>query len=159
MNSKVKVVADATGAVVHVSTNNPEYGYVRFEQVKSIIDDNGFLRRKSVSALVHGTTSELLAMNFFSGQELPGNIIVQESLAPFNAKNPERDLKVAGDTGIVCTLDGQAIYRRTMYSNASNAQDTLIKHDNINELRAAYNMQEKISAINPSVSDFSSIEK
>lgn len=155
MNAKVKVVADATGAVVNVSANNPEYGYVRFEQVRSIIDDNGFLRRKPISTLVHGTVEELRAMQFYGGQELPGSIIIQESLAPFSAKNPERDLKVAGDTGIVCTLEGQPIYRRTMYSAASNAQDTLVKHDNVEQLRAAYATQTKVNAINPSASEFS----
>lgn len=155
MNAKVKVVADATGAVINVSPNNPDYGYVRFEQVRSIIDDNGFLRRKSVSALVHGTVEELTAMHFYGGQELPGSIIIQESLAPFNNKNPERDIKVAGNTGIVCTLDGNPIYRRTMYSASSNAQDTLVKHDNIEQLRAAYATQTSVSAVNPSASEFS----
>jgi hypothetical protein len=155
MNAKVKVVADATGAIVNVSSNNPEYGYVRFEQVRSVIDDNGFLRRKSISSLVHGTVEELTAMNFYAGQELPGSIIIQESLAPFSAKSPQRDLKIAGDTGIVCTVDGQPIYRRTMYSAASNAQDTLVKHDNVEQLRAAYAEQTKVNAINPSASEFS----
>ena len=155
MNAKVKVVADATGAIVNVSANNPEYGFVRFEQVRSVIDDNGFLRRKSVSTLVHGTVEELGGMQFYNGQELPGNIIIQESLAPFNAKTPQRDLKVAGTTGIVCTIEGQPIYRRTIYSAASNAQDTLVKHDNVDQLRNAYAAQTKTSAINPSVSDFS----
>jgi len=155
MNAKVKVVADATGAIVNVSSNNPEYGYVRFEQVRSVIDDNGFLRRKSISSLVHGTVEELTAMNFYAGQELPGSIIIQESLAPFSAKSPQRDLKIAGDTGIVCTVDGQPIYRRTMYSAASNAQDTLVKHDNVEQLRTAYAEQTKVNAINPSASEFS----
>ena len=152
MNAKVKVVADATGAIVNVSANNPEYGFVRFEQVRSVIDDNGFLRRKSVSTLVHGTVEELGGMQFYNGQELPGNIIIQESLAPFNAQTPQRDLKVAGTTGIVCTIEGQPIYRRTIYSAASNAQDTLVKHDNIEQLRNAYaDQSEKTSAIKPSV--------
>lgn len=155
MNAKVKVVADATGAIVNVSSNNPEYGYVRFEQVRSVIDDNGFLRRKSISSLVHGTVEELTAMNFYAGQELPGSIIIQESLAPFSAKSPQRDLKIAGDTGIVCTVEGQPIYRRTMYSAASNAQDTLVKHDNVEQLRTAYAEQTKVNAINPSASEFS----
>ena len=35
MNSKVKVVANATtGAVVNVSENNPDYAYIRLEQTK-----------------------------------------------------------------------------------------------------------------------------
>jgi hypothetical protein len=147
MNSKVKVVADATGAIINLSSN-PTYGYVKFEQTKTAIDDNGFLRRKSVSSLVHGTVEELKSMGFYAGQELPGNIIVQESLAPFNNKTPERDLKVAGDTGIICTYEGSPIYRRTIYSNAGNAQDVLIKHDNVDQLRTAYESA-KVSAIKP----------
>ena len=41
--SKAKVVADATtGAVINLSAN-PLYGYVKLEQKRSIVDDNGFL--------------------------------------------------------------------------------------------------------------------
>ena len=72
------------------------------------------------------------------GQDLPGNILIKESLEPFNSKNPERDLKVAGDTGIVCRFEGNPIYRKTYYSVSSNAQDVFIQHDNVAELRAAY---------------------
>lgn len=139
MNSKVVVLADeATGAVVNVSQNNSEYGYIRVQQVRTMIDDNGFLRRKPVSALIPGTVDELKASGFFAGQELDGKIIVEESLEPFNEKNPERDLKIAGETGIVCTLGGLPIYRRTKMSFDGSASDTLIKHDNVEQLRAAY---------------------
>jgi hypothetical protein len=139
MNSKVVVLADeTTGAVVNVSQNNPEYGYLRVQQVRTMIDDNGFLRRKPVSALIPGTVDELQASGFFAGQELDGKIIVEESLEPFNEKNPDRDLKIAGETGIVCTLGGLPIYRRTKMSFDGSLTDTLIKHDNVEQLRAAY---------------------
>ena len=139
MNSKVIVLADeTTGAVVNVSTNNPEYGYIRVQQVRTMIDDNGFLRRKPVSALIPGTLAELKDSGFFAGQQLDGKILVEESLEPFNEKTPERDLKIAGETGIVCTLGGSPIYRRTKFSFDANGVDTLIKHDNVEELRAAY---------------------
>jgi hypothetical protein len=138
MNSKVKVVADATtGAVINPS-NNPEYGYVRLEQVRTLIDDNGFLRRKTLSTLIHGTIAELQASDFYAGQELPGNITIVESLEPFNKSNPERDLKIAGETGIICKFDGNPIYRKTKYSPAANAVDVTIQHDNVDELREAY---------------------
>jgi hypothetical protein len=154
MNSKVIILADeATGAVVNVSVNNPEYGYVRVQQVRTMIDDNGFLRRKPVSALIPGTLAELKDSGFFQGQQLDGKIVVEESLEPFNEKTPERDLKVAGETGIVCTLGGQPIYRRTKMSFDANVSDTLIKHDNTEELRAAYNVG-KSKAIKPN-DDFS----
>lgn len=139
MNSKVKVVADATsGAVIVQSQNNPDYGYVRLEQVRTLVDDNGFLKRKVISTLLQGEMGVLLASGFYNGQELPGTICIVESLEPFNKKNPERDLKIAGETGIVCTFDGNPIYRKTKYATSVNSEDQLIQHDNVDELRAAY---------------------
>ena len=93
--------------------------------------------------MIPGTLSELQDSGFFAGQQLDGKIVVEESLEPFNAKTPERDLKVAGDTGVVCTLGGFPIYRRTKFTLDGNAQDTLIKHDNVEQLRAAYSNASK----------------
>jgi hypothetical protein len=144
MNSKVTVLADeTTGAVVNVSQNNPDYGYIRVQQIRTMIDDNGFLRRKPVSALIPGTVDELQATGFFAGQQLDGKIIVEESLEPFNEKEPSRDLKIAGETGIVCTLGGLPIYRRTKMSFDNSVSDTLVKHDNVEELRNAYQAASK----------------
>lgn len=141
MNSKVKVIGDANGVVINQSQNSPEYGYVRVEQVRTLVDDNGFLRRKSVSALIQGTIADLQESGFYAGQELPGNVVVMESMEPFNKKNPERDYKVAGETGILCTVEGAPIFRKTVYTTASNAEDVTIKHDNVEELRIAYAKQ------------------
>jgi hypothetical protein len=156
MNSKVTVLADeTTGTVVNVSENNPEYGFIRVQQVRTLIDDNGFLRRKPVSALIPGTVAELKESGFYAGQQLDGKIVIEEALEPFNSKAPERDLKIAGETGVVCTLGGLPIYRRTKFSFAGNAEDMLIKHDNVDELRAAYaNQASKAKAIQPN-EDFS----
>ena len=138
MDSKVKVLKNEDGSVLNISENNPEYGWVLLQQVRTVVDDNGFLRRKPVSAILPGHIDDMKAMNFYGEQEMPGKILIKESLIPFNAKNPERDLKIAGETGIVCTVGGQPIYRRATYSTASNAQDTLVKHDNVEQLRSAY---------------------
>jgi hypothetical protein len=155
MNSKVIVLADeTTGAVVNVSENNPDYGYVRVSQVRTVVDDNGFLRRKQITALMPALVDDLKEMHLFSGQQLDGKIVVEESLEPFNTKNPERDLKVAGETGIVCTFGGSPIYRRTKFTFDSNASDVSVKHDNVDELRNAYALQNSTSAIQPN-EDFS----
>jgi hypothetical protein len=139
MNSKVIVTADpTTNSVINVSQNKPEWGYIRVQQVRTMIDDNGFLKRKSISAIVPSLLEDLQASGFFAGQQLDGKIVVEESLEAFNDKTPERDLKVAGETGIVCTFGGLPIYRRTKYTLDGSATDTLIKHDNVEELRAAY---------------------
>jgi hypothetical protein len=155
MNSTVKIVADATtGAVVRVSENNPDFASVRVEQTKMIIGNNNFIERKTVSALLQGSTTDLSLMGFYAGQELPGTIVIEESMTPFNKKTPERDLKVAGDTGIICTVGGQPIYRRAVYSSASNAQDTLIKHDNVEQLRSAYSTANSSAIKNAAGQDF-----
>lgn len=155
MNSTVKVVADATtGAVVRVSETNPEFSSVRLEQVRTVIGNNNFIERKVVSTLLQGATADLTAMGFYAGQELPGTIVIEESMTPFNKKTPERDLKVAGETGIVCTVGGQPIYRRAVYSTASNAQDTLIKHDNVEQLRSAYAQANSAGIRNAAGQDF-----
>lgn len=139
MNSKVVIVADATtGAVIHVSANNPDYGYVKLQQVRTVVDDNGFLKRQVMSALIQAPVGILQEMGYYAGQILDGKIIVKESLAPFNKKSPERDLKIAGKTGIACTVDGNPIYRKTVYNTSSNAADVTIQHNNIEELREAY---------------------
>jgi len=155
MNSTVKIVADATtGAVVKISDNNPDFASVKVEQTRMVIGNNNFIERKNVSALLQGPTVDLQLMGFYAGQELPGTIVIEESLTPFNKKTPERDLKIAGETGIICTVGGQPIYRRAVYSTASNAQDTLIKHDNVEQLRSAYAQANSAGIRNAAGQDF-----
>ena len=149
MNSKVLVVADATGAVINVSENNPEYGYVKLQQAKTVVDDNGFLRRTVLTSLILAPSDILKEMNYYGGQILPGTLVIEESLTPFNKKTPERDLKIAGKTGIVCRLDDQPIYRRVRYSESPDAVNKTIQHTNVEELREAYNAQKASSAIKP----------
>ena len=154
-SKKVKVVANATtGAVVNVSENNTEYGYVRLEQKRPFIDDNGFLKPRTVSTLIQGEVVDLQDQKYFAGQELEGNIQVKESMEPFNTKYPENDLKKAGETGIICTLGGSPIYRKTVYDPTGSKADVLVQHDNVEELRAAYNAQNAKTAVKPN-EDFS----
>ena len=147
MNSKATVVADATTGMVICQSSNPEFGYVKVQQLKTLIDNDGFLKSKMVSALIVGTIGDLKLADFKAGQKLDGKIVIVESLTPFNKKSPDRDLKIAGDTGIVCTLEGQPIYRKTKFSFNVNAEDTFVMHDNVDELRLAYAVNE--SAVQP----------
>lgn len=146
MNSKVTVIADANGMVINQSVANPDYGNVKLQQVRTMVDDNGFLRRKTVSTLLQGHMNELQETGFYAGQELPGNIVIVESLEPFNKKNPERDMKIAGETGIICKVDDNPIYRKTLYSLSANMTDTLLKHTNVDEMRAAYAKSKTVSS-------------
>lgn len=155
MNSKVTIVADsATGMVINQSVNNPEYGYVKLQQSRTIIDDNGFLKKTTLNALIKAPIDILKEMNYYPGQILDGKIIVKESMTPFNKKSPERDIKIAGNTGIACTLEGNPIYRKIVYTQSANAEDITIQHDNIEELREANSYKVNSSAMRPS-EDFS----
>lgn len=134
---KVTVTADPSGQAV-VPGTNPEFGYVRVSQTRNIVDERGWLKNKPVAALILGKVSDLKAAGYQNGQELEGKIRVEESLTPFNKKNPEKDLKVAGKTGITCMVGDKPIYRKAFYSQDADAKDVLIEHTNVAAIKAAY---------------------
>ena len=89
-SSKVAVVSDpTTGAVINQSPNKPEWGYIKVEQVTNVYDDNGFLNRKKVSAIISAPIVILQEADYYAGQLLDGKIVVQESITPWNEKNPD----------------------------------------------------------------------
>ena len=123
------------GKVVIVSKNNPEYGYIRLEQTV-MTTQNGFLTPKKRSAFLNGLVSDLSAAGWADGQAIDGHIVVKESLSPFNEENPDGDIKMAGDTGVPCTSEGQAIYRKAYFTFTPEA-DVLVPHDNGDQIKAA----------------------
>jgi len=132
--SKVTIASDENGNIV-IPSSNPEFGYVRVEQFTNQINDEGWLRIVKRSALIKGKMEDLLDQEYSEGQELTGKIIVKESLYPFYEEDPERNLKMAGDTGIVCRLGDQPIYRQTFFTTNLTAQDEFITHTNSDEIR------------------------
>lgn len=147
MESKVYVVGDpTTKAVIVQSKINPEYGYVKVAQTRQLVDVNGFLKRIQVPALIHGYVGELKVSGYYMGQELSGRIVIRESLKPFNTKNPEGDIKIAGSTGVVCKINGQPIYRKTVYTDIMTVKEELIAHDNVDEIRGVLRAQQNSTA-------------
>ena len=140
---KVKVTADKNGNIVKISENNPEFGFIRVEQIATQIA-NGWLRKVKRSAIINGNVNDLLDASFKDGQELAGKIVVVESFNPFNLDNPDRDLKIAGDTGIICRVDDQPIYRQSVYTVNDQAQDEFIMHDNTEEIREVVTIQKSL---------------
>jgi len=145
--SKVKVAADKNGNIVGVSQNNPEYGWIRVEQIATQINDQGWLRHAKRSALIKGKVEDLIACSYREGSEIQGKIIVVESFEPFNPINPDKDLKIAGETGIICRVDDQPIYRQTFFTQNLNAVDELIMHDNTDEIRDVQSAQRSITSL------------
>jgi len=145
MNKSVKVTANEAGQVVSISKNNPEYGYIRVAQTRAVFE-NGWARKRTLSALVSGTTKDLQDLGFTPGMNLPGKIQVVEQLEAFNPDSPEKDYKVAGETGIICCVDGQPIYRKTFFVEDESVQDTLISHNNTDDIKAKYAEMEAAKA-------------
>jgi hypothetical protein len=146
MQNKVQIIPDELGNVIRVSNNNEEFGYIRLTQEKVSFGNTGWVNRKQLSTLLHGKVEDLREMGIQNMKELPGKIVVRESLEPFSSVNPDRDLKIAGQTGIICCQDGQPIYRKTMYVADVNAEDTLVAHNNGDAIREANGTESKLAA-------------
>jgi hypothetical protein len=137
MQNKVQIIPDDLGNVIRVSQNNDEFGHVRLEQERVTFGNTGWVNRKTVSTLLHGKVQDLRDMGIQNMTELSGKIVVRESLEPFNTNDPDRDLKIAGSTGIICCQDGQPIYRKTVFTADMNAEDVLVAHTNGDAIREA----------------------
>ena len=138
MDSKVKVTADSAGNVIVKSQHNADFGHIRVEQTRMVIEENGFARQKKLSALIPGKISDLKGFGFEAGQEVEGKIVVKESIKPFNKRDPERDYKVAGKSGVICMVGEDPIFRKHFYTLSGTADDVLVAHDNDEEIKEAY---------------------
>ncbi len=143
-NGKVTIARDEQENVIRVSKNNPEFGYIRLVQNRTAIGTGNWVKKQSRSTLIHGTVEDLQDMGLNDATSIPGQIIVRESFEPFQDKDGDRDLKIAGETGIVCvgvnTETGEVdapIYRKSFYSMDMNENDTLIAHTNGQAIREA----------------------
>lgn len=142
------VSKDSTN-IIGVYESNPELGWIRVEQHSSQINDKGWLTKVKRSSFIKGNVTDLAEMNYKLGQELHGKIVVKESFTAFNEKDPENDLKIAGDTGIVCRVDDQPIYRQSFFTTNENAQDELIMHTNTAEIRSVLEATRAINRLQP----------
>ncbi|MHA2039153.1 MAG: hypothetical protein ACW98X_22225 [Promethearchaeota archaeon] len=141
MSKKVKVTANESGVVIVASSNNPEFGYVRLTQdVSKIV--GGWLRPKTLSTLISGAVADLKAEGYSAGMEMEGKIYAVETFEPTNPDNVQQDVKMAGDSGIACSVAGRPIYRKTYYTEDLSVVDTLLAHDNGEAIKAHYASKE-----------------
>lgn len=143
----VTVTADEDGNVVGVSENNPDYGYIRVETICTQIDNEGWLKNVKRSALIKGKVTDLVEVGYKEFDEIPGRIVVRESLEPFNPENPDKNLKIAGNTGIICRVDDEPIYRQTFFTSNLNDVDELIMHTNKEEIKEVMGAQRELNNI------------
>lgn len=128
----VYVVGDENGSIITVSPKNPDFGWLTLRQDATLII-NGWANKKSLSTIIMGQVDVLETMDLTAGEVLTGKIVIVERLEPFST--PERDLKIAGSSNVVCKLKGQPIYRKTFYTADTKIENVLIAHDNIDEIR------------------------
>lgn len=135
MNTDVTVTANESGQVINLSKNNPVWGWIRVSQSRTTINDMGWAEMTQLSALIHGKVVTLENLKYTANQTLPGKIRIVERMKPFNKKNINKNLKIAGPTGIICSIDDEPIYRNCFYS-AKGDEDILLAHDNTDEIKA-----------------------
>lgn len=145
MTTKVKVTSDELGNII-TPTSNPEIGFIKLEQKSNIINGN-WIKNQRKTCLIFGKFEELQDFGFKKDDELDGNIIIEESFIPFNENNAEKEMKMAGSSGIPCLLDGQPIYRRTRYTTNPNETDILIQHNNVTEIKEAIEANKELNLI------------
>ena len=108
--TQVNVSADELGNVIRQSNNNSEYGFIRLTQKRVTFGGSSWVKSSDLSTILHGKLDDLQDLGLKATDSLTGKIIIKESIVPFNNNDADRDLKIAGETGIVCSVDGQPIY-------------------------------------------------
>ena len=134
---KVTTKSNDSTEIIGISTNNPDFGYIRVEENGGLsFGAGGWLNSQSKTALIKGKITDLQKFvktnGVTVGYEIPGKIVVMEQVTPFyEGQQPKR----AGANGEVLytTQDGvkKAIYRQTEFTMDMSKEDTLIKHDNV----------------------------
>lgn len=122
-----------------VGKDGKQYGFIRVESVKHI-SNGGFLKPVKISALIPMSEADYNAAPIAVGTNLSGRIRIEESLTQTPGSKP----KMAGKTGVGCTVNGKQIYRATKwYSDVELAatpslqNDVLLSHDNTDSIKAA----------------------
>lgn len=137
MQNKVNIVADDMGNIIRQSSNNAEFGHIRLEQQRVTFGNGGWVKNSNRSTLLHGKMDDLQQLGLTANTPLTGKIVVKESLTPFSNNDPDRDLKMAGDTGIFCAVGSEPIYRKTFFVVDTTTEDVLIAHTNGDAIREA----------------------
>lgn len=134
----VTTCSNSSTEIIGVSTNNPDYGYIRVESNEGLSFGNGgWLNAKSKSALIKGKVADLRAFvqknNVTVGYKIPGQIVIleQAGLPFYEGQQPKR----AGADGEVLyvTRNGQKlpIYRQTEFTMDMTRTDSPIQHENV----------------------------
>ena len=147
-NNPVEIVPNDLGAKIRVSANNPEYAHVLLRQQKTVISPKGWVNSKTVHALLHGKLESIQDIGIASKDTMAGQIVVKESLTPFNHDNPDMDLKRAGSgkDAVICCSHGEPIFRKGFYDPTMLDVDEFIPHTNGDYIRKSIAVDGSVEA-------------
>lgn len=159
MKSSVRITKHPeTGEVFtkneNVGKDGKVYGFIGLEQ--TIVDMGSAVGRITKRNALKSFSEESfnLAKDFLKeGTELKGQIIVEETIDPAIHKNGDKtgfSMKLAGkeEDAPICKVNGQPVYRRSVYTEDMNATDTLVQHDNTVEIKAFQQQALNAGALN-----------
>jgi hypothetical protein len=113
-----------TGLVVTPSTNSPEYGTIRVEQVAFSVT-NGFTNKSTRSAFIKGKLSDFADMGLKKDGLFPieGRILIKESFEPMYEG---QKAKLNPSSGEEIKIDGRLVYRDSYFTSDESLSDVLI---------------------------------
>lgn len=164
--NKVQITPNKeTGNLVNAYEGNPEFGYVVLSQISSTFV-NGWLREQKKSTIIKGDTKALqsfvqanptlqLEGGLFTKEYLEDEVPANVSKQHFDSSLPYEEqistyIKRAGNEGPALMKDSKRILRFTDWVQSGNDIDSLISHDNVDEIKAFNAAMESSSADLPS---------
>ena len=123
------------------ATKKEDLSFMRLGMVTLSVSSNGSDEIKVLKTNMFNDDAKLQGiielLDLKIGDQYPDRVlVVEESLIPFSQANPDRDIKIAGSTGVPCLLDDQPIYRRVKLAPAGSTS-VFIAHNNIEDIRKA----------------------
>jgi hypothetical protein len=159
LTSKVSITKNpTTGLVFNLNENlgkdGKQYGFIRLEQ--TTVDMTSAVGGVKTRSALKSFTAEAFqkAEKFLTeGRELGGSIVRKETTDVNIHKNGEKSgytVKRAGEgeNAPVCKANGLPIFQATEYVEVENAEDTLVQHTNVDEIKAYQAAQKEAAALN-----------
>lgn len=127
------------------AANNPQDPSAAFIRLGTKVLGDGLKEQYRFTNTFQDTnalSNLLTTLGVGAGDIVPGKLVVEESLVPFSAANPARDIKWADQAaGIKCMVEDRPIYRRIVHTTKMDKEDINIQHTNREELSNAARMR------------------
>lgn len=135
-HNKVIVVPTENGK--HICTAPNSKHFILLKQTVNDINIDGDPYEHEVFTRIFGDLDYLNSLNWKPNQELPGQLIILESLSPINEEDSDFELKIADSSGVICKIKNQSIFRNILYTLDFSKTHHFLEHDNHEEIFNAF---------------------